>query len=161
MKTFFHGWRRKIGSFALALACVFMGQWLRSCGVCDQLKIQTHPGTNHWFISSGENLCWVRSQEQPGGWTFSKSSEWRTISLNGSRSADSYSPDFDGVQTSWDVNVGVFRAGTGIFCGSIRTSIWQMPLWTCVWPPSLLAAYLLIFIPGKQQYRSEQQADPA
>jgi hypothetical protein len=51
MSTSFHGWRRKAGCALLVMACAFMGMWLRSFVVQDDIWIVAEDGTRYGLTS--------------------------------------------------------------------------------------------------------------
>lgn len=56
MHTFFHGWRRKAGVFALAVAMVLTGGWIRSRTVNDEYQFWTRHETSAVLASEKVRL---------------------------------------------------------------------------------------------------------
>jgi len=55
---FFKGWRRKLGSMMLVLACLFMGGWMRSRNTNDYVVFWSGQHTRMSISSIGGSLCW-------------------------------------------------------------------------------------------------------
>jgi hypothetical protein len=91
MREFFKGWRRKVGCVTLAMACVFMAGWVRSCIWGDTLMIPIGETWYEWLASGDECVVWGRHRCEtrrddvatyhvfiPGGWIDSLNYfEWR------------------------------------------------------------------------------------
>ena len=57
MGEFFRGWRRKIGMLTLMLALVFMGGWVRSLVVRDDLMVSTGKESTAYLSSLQPDIC--------------------------------------------------------------------------------------------------------
>ena len=55
MKEFFRGWRRKVGSTTLVMACVAMVGWMRSISTVDIISVRGK-SARYIFVSGGQAL---------------------------------------------------------------------------------------------------------
>ena len=57
MGSFFRGWRRKIGTATLLLACVFTFGWIRSQTMTDEIGVLCRT-TSYFFLSDDSRIAW-------------------------------------------------------------------------------------------------------
>lgn len=67
MRDLFKGWRRKVGCAALVMACVFMGLWVRSRFLEDDVRFRVAPHTVHAFHLFDGGLAWISMWEPSDG----------------------------------------------------------------------------------------------
>jgi len=80
MGDLFHGWRRKAGCVALAMACVFAAGWVRSMTVSDVVLL---PNRNILWGGSYDGYLWLRwtletDASSREDWYF----QWKSDDLN-------------------------------------------------------------------------------
>lgn len=144
MGEYFKPWRRKIGVVTLAMACVFMGAWIRSQLICDFFG-RFHNGTfllefealngnlvwcstsKPWFTGKPEPLRWIVHVAPNDFKLFEENSiHWSTQFLG--FAIGEMEPPVWPVRELWWRN----------------RPIWVIPYWHIVIPLTLLSAYLLL-----------------
>lgn len=129
MREFFRGWRRKVGGFALVMACVFTGMWVRSYVVCDAV--------GH-FDAAGD----LRQLTSVSGWL---------VLLYSPYQGDPPPPL---AVWAWDtIAADSFRGGAG--CSDEELPI---PYLLLALPTTLISAYLILWKP-KQNAATANNAE--
>ena len=165
MGDFFKPWRRKIGVVTLAMACVFMGGWMRSLRKADTTAISISKNSLIQLISREKTLAIRKcnsafavrgiadradriilvAAEQPPTPTprdVSFSFDERALSESGN--------PYKWTIQSCGVRIGCVEDPTY----SLRASMWVFPYWSLISPLTILSAYLLLSEP-----RSEKKVD--
>lgn len=134
MSTFFHGWRRKAGCVALAMALAFMAGWLRSQFVFDNFNIR-RAGTMNWFgiESKRQTLCFSWVQDNSGSEVTIPF--WMT-----------HDPSIRGTELGL-TKIGEFRYFVYLGDEYPRGIILFGPYWSVTMPLTLLSAYLILWKP--------------
>jgi hypothetical protein len=145
MHTYFHSWRRKAGVITLVMACVFMGAWIRSLRVQDQLVVPRRDSA-HLFASRNGILGWVRVSP------LLATIEWSSIAVTGTME-DSWGD----AEAHWrwhycgiDIGAATLTAKSQGRVIKMQFEQWGVPYWTIVMPPTLLSAYLILWKPRKR-----------
>ncbi|HEY4261229.1 MAG TPA: hypothetical protein VGM98_13775 [Schlesneria sp.] len=168
MRTFFYGWRRKMGVFTLMMACVLTGGWVRSLNSTDTVTIRSGAFTYECLASIDGRLGWLRSTEEREdsndpelGLTFPK---WKSTSFRSGPDASGQRfavtlPDspgflvggsfFEAPSIRWQWRWCGFGAGT-VRLGWVVSSGWQIdflviPYWSVALPLTVLATYLILW----------------
>lgn len=161
MSEFFHGWRRKVGVVALAVALVFMTGWVRSLKNLESLQLTRTTGltrsyVRHAIISVDGKLGVFRVHHP----SFSQMGyKWNSLPFSavyGKRAVDA--------ATIFNVNGnGIVFLGRwqfiGVDCGKsastfdpmIRTCFLLVPYWLIVLPLTAISAWLLLTKPQKNR----------
>lgn len=144
MYEFFRGWRRKVGSVSLILACGLMAGWVRSDLKFDAAAINI----NHqmlMIVSAGSRIHLVRITHQKAQPFFSSVSEDLeetgafTLNPQGSRTFD---PKMLEDNVNWNWRWGDFEILD--FTETDNSSRWILiPYWIFVFPLTALAALLI------------------
>jgi len=124
MTECFKGWRRKAGVFTLAMACLFLGLWVRSFSP----EWQSIKYRRHLFQSSHGSLYWnifydgdwadsVPQESMQPGWKIKWKREWFGLMLMD-----------QAIYTQYGLQFGISH-------------------WHLILPLSLLSAYLLLVKP--------------
>ena len=151
MREFFHGWRRKVACLLLAAALLFLGLWLRSHDVTDQIMI--HVSAKHdWLLGSLNNGLFVRLRHSLDSKTVSatlpaKRFEFATHSYEHGWPQDPLDWWSSGCQTiSPNYKFCGFRFAKFRECqsASFRFEIWVIPYWSIVLPLTCISAWLLV-----------------
>lgn len=152
MREFLRGWRRKVGSITLMMACVFMLGWIRSLFLQDQL-ILPRQGYVHVLTSMNGALSWVRSSP----FHFTIPVRWSSKEITGPM-RDSADPwDEAEVHWKWQHWGFDFGAGTYLSRSSVvglferRVDLWRVPYWAITIPLTSVSAYLILWKPRKRQ----------
>ena len=155
MGEFFKGWRRKIGCVALVMALVFMGGWVRSTVVQDEVRISLGY-LPLFFNSCNGTLTWWQLHQLDAVPAYSFALEWRCTTETRGRTF-SFSKYVTPQQGKTENPTGVFveRAKWGPMLIN-----WTADYWSFTIPLTVLSAYLLIW-PGKQATsgKSPQSSD--
>ena len=162
MSEFLKGWRRKFGVMTLAMACVFMAEWLRGSLKCDEVKLAN--GKVRWSVRSdsiqfrnGNVVCGVESF---GGylclfcWTLERELERNIKCSIGSTiyatdadgNPEEFSPWQEDCKIEWRGDRVGFHFGVSRR-GNERYEDYWIPYWSIVIPLSLISAYLLFSKP--------------
>jgi hypothetical protein len=138
MREFLKGWRRKLGCVTLLLAMVFLGIWVRTLIVTDQLEMMVGD-SKHYFTSTEGCFRWTCHHKRPKE---ASSLIWYSIE-DGSPGQPL---DNEGaIKWHWRWNWCLFDVGSGQYRGS-RLLTWACPYWIGI-PLAGLSAALLILSP--------------
>ena len=148
MRTFFRGWKRKLGIVALAMALMFLGVWVRSGVLMD--SITTNFVVSRWKFISLCGRLWIRRQIHHENET---TIEWRSSNLrNTVWAGTSFDPQFTEPPRHWRSDWAGFHIGSSgrhdpnmmtNISGSEKTDSYTVPYWSIVVPLTLLSACLL------------------
>ncbi|HEY4262112.1 MAG TPA: hypothetical protein VGM98_18220 [Schlesneria sp.] len=142
MFHFLHGWHRKIGCVALALACALMVAYLRGHIIGDAYYFGNGEGSSFLSVSSSySGLSWRRVKSNGGimwmpGWVTYPIQNEASIDL------DNINPEFVLISISENFY------GRGPSKSVEATTI---PYWCLIPPLTLLSAYLILWKPPKQE----------
>lgn len=145
MRECFRGWRRKIGVLTLMMALVFMGGWVRSFSIKDEISVRKNVGITTHLISNRSRLGWKSvTIDDPLSTNF-------TISFYFAKPAKEH--DFyrgHDVRWKWRWQCCGFEFGRFIPNGPPWIEeIWIIPYWSLVIPLTALSAFLLLSKPRK------------
>jgi len=148
MREFFKGWRRKLGSVALVMACLLSSGWIRSDGYGEFVE---SPRLDEFFIPFERSICagWYRRQI----YLYSEFSLPHGARLISYEIMPEYrSGLFDGVLTPASQQqikfLGVeLIAGRYHLAGNVFAL--KIPFGFVVLPLTLLSAYLILWKPRK------------
>lgn len=151
MRELFRGWRRKVGSVTLVMACVLMGGWIRSLRVEDLVlasgQAMTYH-TSHNGLLQWDQITHTSGQPvSPGGET----RRWEIRLL----------PHHDPVTSPMRESILVWRRQGLGFCAAVaeypnsagipcRREQVIIPYWSLVVPLTLLSAYLML-VPSRKR----------
>lgn len=149
MRELFTGWRRTIGWLMLLLACVLMGMWSRSLIFEDSwTKLGEGLGTTYFLASKNQEIVWAKQEGIIWG-PDSAGYRSRKVSRGVIQKADDYKIRSRYNWMGFRVEQGVTYL-EGDFISLQRISIRTIPYWSLTLPPSLLAAYLILWKPKKR-----------
>lgn len=165
--------RRKIGVVTLVMALVFMGGWVRSLIIGDIWHWRRSNTNVQSFISNGGRLSWEGSQQPtqidteylqsiPGG---SGTVTMELVQLDTFHSSQRADPTVylnTGLPIPaehWAYCGFEFR-GYELDLGGISTSIWTIPYWSVVIPPTLISLWLLLTKPRKSTPKKTTEPIP-
>jgi len=143
---YFKPWRRRIGVITLAMACVFMTEWLRSRD--DGYAFELVWGS-HKLLSFNESVIWTRSAVgYPAKmWPLPK---WR---VQYGRNVMRFFLGSDHLKWSrrWcGFGFGQFDERlVGMMVRHGTRPFWSIPYWSIVLSLTLISAYLLLSMPRK------------
>ena len=148
MREFFKGWRRKVGVVTLAMACAFMGAWLRSLIMRDEITVHGNP--RHTGVSMDGFVTWSRFAPDATKTEVTWTAKQITPTLrNECRRRGTY---------DWKWECGGFLFGT-ITTQTLWWSrgmtftttehYWQVPYWSLSIPLTLISACLILWKPCK------------
>ncbi|HEY4261287.1 MAG TPA: hypothetical protein VGM98_14065 [Schlesneria sp.] len=157
MREFFRGVRRKLGCVTLMMACLFMGLWMRSYVVTDQVWMEGHKDTHlkeARLGSSGGSIYWIREDIWWDKLLVSASIKdgWNWIA----------EPDHDlGAPNNYQYSTRFWIPGAEIAIASCfqptrnggwfdTTSYWKCSFLWLVLPLTVLSGYLILCRPRKQ-----------
>lgn len=140
MREFFHGWRRKVGCVTLLVACAWMGVWIRTYCVLEQMYFQFGARQQGLWTFDG-HIYWL-GWKRPAG----QSQVW------------SYDAEYQPVVTLDDVESNLRSLGNG-------STFPEFVFWTFypsmfVIPLILLSAYLLLWKPRKNVVMTHTSETP-
>ena len=151
MREFFHGWRRKAGCVALAVACLIFGMWTRGYARCDSVDYHSKYSASTVTLGQG-GVSWRRWTPSNSGHLSERSGQWDIDSYDATPRGDVGELSTHGaVVWRWNWN--------GLDFGeSSHSSGWflhyRIPYWCLVLPLTLLSAYLILW---KPRPRSKEQ----
>jgi hypothetical protein len=138
MWSFFHGWKRKIGVVALALACLFAGGWVRSLRRNDTLSFRDSDQSHICLQSNNSLIGFQRLREK---FPFQ-------VILNDYSTGPSFDHDRTSVKFTWKSEFAGFGAANGVEATTgIVIELWTVPYWSIVVPLTLFAAWCLLTKP--------------
>ena len=142
MSDFFHSWRRKAGCVTLVMALVFMGGWVRSVSLTDNIVVPCERNRIHVLLSLDSTLgWWIYRADKPHGkpaWP-----DWRSeVTVDAGRLNNG------NVQWNWRC-CGFGRGATAIAADGSMAQLWTIPYWSVTTPLTLLSAFLLLSKPRK------------
>ncbi len=152
MGNFFHGWRRKVGTLTLLLACVVMGGRFRSSAIQDTITIGSGSSVQFKLISVSHRLVvakvstegdeyplaplWLSEGAREDSWDLSfRFSDWVCATVSTPLTRDLYS--FGGGPT--------MRSDTA----SCVVTACQFPYWFIDIPLTVISAFLFLSKPRK------------
>lgn len=149
MHDIFRGWRRKLGVLTLVTACVFMGAWVRSLIIADEVMFSTELNSNRVFFSRNggvgvESLRLIpENMEVDDAYElrFISPPEWKT---SPARNSNFPRFKFPILRSRWQ------WWGFGIYDSSneshnkISVSRFVIPYWSITIPLTLISFWLLI-----------------
>jgi hypothetical protein len=140
MKSFFRGWRRKLGVVTLVMALVLMGGWVRSRMIGERLAFRTHQ-EQFVFLGSNSGILSYCTLTGRIGSPITIYQNWPAepqIQQN--------------VVMRQDGHWGVihFRKTTSTTSPRIVFDSLEIPYWSVTIPLTLLSAYLILWKPRKQ-----------
>lgn len=147
MLEFFHGWRRKLGSIAVLVACVVTMAWCRSLIVEDKLILVSGSTS----AMSGLTLRQITSESAILRWeTISHIENFMDSAVPESRWTTGPLTEFGNIghpglcqpRFQW----GGFELAAGDFV-STRVSALAVPYWSLALPLTLASAYLILWKP--------------
>ena len=153
MGDYFKPWRRRLGVMTLVMACVFMGGWMRSFSVGDQVGM-TIGNSNHFLTSAKGCFRWTRYRHFV---RFSNRTLFhinptyfsqRPVQWNSSEKLAEEPIEYLTINWSWHWLSCGFEFGNGRLPGDTAMGVWAIPYWIGI-PMTGLAAYLLILKPRK------------
>ncbi len=154
MGDFSHGWRRKCGLVALAMACVFTAGWVRSLTTEDVFFVPLGPFHSAALSSADQLVAWRCGYEDSGGelnWISDTLSHWAADFDE--RLQDPIFPG-EGDLVDWIWISGLTIGETSFYRPYRRQVLLIIPYWLIVLSPTLLAAFLLL---NKPRNLSEKQ----
>lgn len=142
MREFFHGWKDKLGSVTLLLACLSAGGWVRSSLWVDGLEIRLNALTVVSLRSCTGGIEAFRfyhpdvEELEARGFTDTiRFTSWQIPAQHNSR--------WKGILWRW--NTWGFRLGSRYGDDSLeRLSVAVVPYWAIVIPLTVLSAWLLL-----------------
>lgn len=150
MCGFFLEGRRRVGMVALVLACLFMGAWMRSRWIVDEILCVIDRRTLHAVYTCPIGIGWGRLHETTSVSGFAPPFGFRSLERNSfALSTQSAVRPFNWTDP-WDSQLLGFRSGiwesraippTPLEVCEIR--VWIAPFWVFVCPLTLISAWLL------------------
>ena len=165
MIEFFQGWRRKVGTLVLVLACLVTSAWVRSLTVADILTIPTGKASAITLSTTGNRLCirtgYDHEEFYELNWDARLVSSWRpgTTPVAGASSEECESEALRPYMFPIDpysfepVDWTVRRLGFGFGVSPpiarqiFRLQYLLVPFWAIVFPLTLISAFLLFSVP--------------
>ena len=154
MGDFFNGWRRKAGLVALAVACVLMVGWMRSCLLQDTFTVSLRLGSQIRLVSASQHLViatinirmgngeasnrerfWTSRRIDAHGWLFTSTN---TLPIYFGFHGHSFWID------KHRIDEPPIDRGT-----SVSVTKLHFPYWSFVLPLTLLSAWLILIKPRK------------
>ena len=137
MREVFKGWRSKIGIITIVMALFFVGVWIRSYSVSEEIVVLMS-GRLHAFMSTGGSFSWVSStgDRMPDSFEWEMNSQWPNGRTSSSRSIGMLSKikNFQWSDTVWETTAD-------------KSRFWIIHYWQIAVPLTLLSAYLLLIKP--------------
>jgi hypothetical protein len=150
MREFFRGWRRKLGSVTLVMACGLTLLAVRSYLITD---IWTAPvfGDAHYVLSGQGAISWSR---QLGFATLVSYSHGTIVHPSNryykwTKWGAPWEPE-PSWTCDWQYGIGYLAVGSHEMVGGAHTRWWQAAHWHLVLPLTLLSAYLILWKPRKR-----------
>ena len=122
MRSFFKGWRRKIGCATLVLACALFVAWMRTTVLYEFASFGMN-GRQHWVLAIGGTVSWMSLDVDNA-----PIRQWFSIDPSTGR--------LDGFIETW----AVMRARPDC-------TEWTVSLWSVVVILTLLSAFLILWKP--------------
>jgi hypothetical protein len=162
MRSFFKGWRRKVGCLLLLLACVVMAFWMRSRITKDFWTIRTDKKTLDRLSNSSQGFKWerLRALKAPD-FAASARTEWKSLPVQAFNSSP-----FDTIVGIYSVQTirsqwqcCGFQLLTGHYGEAtfVEHGLLVIPHWPVVLLLSLLSAWLIFF---RARKKSASTANP-
>ena len=151
MWDFFRGWRRKIGSITLLMACALTLIWLRSDVIRDEIDLcpSFYWPQLPWYgeiVSLKGSLGWHRYEMEPGlggiGASF-------PVALHTYKVKHYFacSPKIEDTLV-WHRKWGGFGYGAGkTHLKGMSAQVWIIPFWSVIFPLTLTASFLFVSRP--------------
>jgi hypothetical protein len=148
MVNYFKPLRRKVGVVTLAMACVFMAQWLRSLIELDAIA-RLNENNTHLVISADGAVSWSRlwpiMEPRPSRWLY----KHNPVSPDSTPNPNlNYHWRFSGLGFEFSANSFLESSIVPPYTQEVAT--WQVPYWSIVIPLTLLSAWLLFSKPRKR-----------
>ena len=156
MGDFFYGWRRKVGSLTLLLACMFMIGWSRSLCLYNKVEFPIGTQVTSFVVSTKQFVgCGMTFDEHSTSeWNFHECNAQVTLPLNTTVEDEGRNPLWYSRNLEWVSEWHGF--GTGV-CFDEFPDYWRMewmiPYWSIVIPLMLISLWLLLFMTRKSVQR--------
>lgn len=143
MREFFKGWRRKCGCLALVLACLFMGAWIRSRNIEDEIYFPISKTQPVLVFSTQGYIVWGEFTDLDPNDLNGQPPHWRSSQLDpklGTREPMFFqNPAF-----TW--RWWIYAIVEDVVPHK-RFRFLVIPYWSITIPLTLLSAYLLLWKP--------------
>ena len=158
MHTFFHGWRRKTGCVTLALGCVMLCGWARSCANIDSIQIPVTKRSRMTFGSANRVIgVSYETLDDPKENVFEFWSNPEAGSIDEALSMDGIMPsqrviDGEEDEMKWLVRYAGFLFGESDYLPDFGSKIGfaAVPYWSAVLLLTLASAYLIL-VPSQKK----------
>lgn len=140
MTEFYRGWRRKTGVLTLVMALVFVGGWMRSLFIYDNVRFSSSNSTLITVSFREGTIVWTVGTYHAGnfqsGWRLP---DWESCPLSGSEPLD---VTYRQVEWQWQwcgCCHGAYFWGEGF-----KNEVWIIPYGFAIFPLTMISAFLLL-----------------